>query len=80
MNGVMRGLAAWCLTMTMAAGTSGELIEYGDLEGDAVMYREITENSLTEEEGSPSEGLGVYGEPSLNGDVLNFNGPRVHSL
>ncbi|MEM8679423.1 MAG: PEP-CTERM sorting domain-containing protein [Planctomycetota bacterium] len=76
----MRGLAAWCLTMTMAAGTSGELIEYGDFEGDAVMYRGITENSLTEEEGSPSEGLGVYGEPSLNGDVLNFNVPSFFAL
>ena len=78
MNGRNSAHSAWCLVVVVATVAQGDLIEHGDFEGSEVLYREVTENSVTGD-GSP-DGTGIYGTPTLDGNGLLFRVPSFFAL
>ena len=87
MNGIKRSrtLAAAYVTLCTTIAFSpadASSFDYGDFEGTTVMYRSVVENSVTDptDPADDTEGLGRYGEPQIDGNILNFNVPSFFAL
>jgi hypothetical protein len=84
MKKLKSNLVMACVAISISIGTqaSADPIVYGDIAGEQLTYKGITENSTTDPfPDNPSELFtGLYGTPSSLGDSLLFNVPSFAAL